>query len=113
VGYFLIVIITTEQSKGVIKFINSFLGTINILLNLEVGDTSRLEHVKRMILEDKPLYTSDQQYVNSLAITYIQDYQTKVDSEQPKLFVSCRNCSTGISVYKILYFMRDKTKQRI
>ncbi len=81
-----------------IKFINSFLDTVNILLNLQVGDVSRLEHVKRMILEDKPLYTSDQQYVENLAITYIKDYKIKKtdDVEQPKLLVNCRNCSTGI-----------------
>lgn len=78
-----------------IKFTDSVLDTVNILLNLEVGDTSRLEHVKKMILEDKPLYTSDQQYVNSLAIIHIQDYQTKIDVEQP-ILVNCRNCSTGI-----------------
>ena len=86
----------TEQSKVVIKFTDSFLDAVNILLNLEVGDTSRLEHVKRMILEDKPLYTSDQQYVENLAITYIKEYQTKTDVEQSKILVNCRNCSTGI-----------------
>ena len=86
----------TKQSKVVIKFTNSFLDIVNILLNLEVGDISRLEHVKRMILEDKPLYTSDQQYVESLAITYIKEYQIKKDSEQPELLVNCHNCSTSI-----------------
>ncbi|HEY4680851.1 MAG TPA: zinc ribbon domain-containing protein [Nitrosarchaeum sp.] len=90
---FLIVSVITEQSKVVIKFTGSILDTVNVLLNLQVGDMSRLEHVKRMILEDKPLYSSDQQYVNSLAATYIADYQT--DEAQPVL-VNCRNCSTSI-----------------
>jgi hypothetical protein len=79
----------------VIKFTDSILDTVNILLNLQVGDISRLEHVKKMILEDKPLYSSDQQYVNSLAATYIADYQAKTDEVQPVL-VNCRNCSTSI-----------------
>jgi hypothetical protein len=91
------VIKITEQTKVVIKFTNSFLDTVNILLNLEVGDTSRLEHVKRMILEDKPLYTSDQQYVKNLANTHIKDYEIKTDDvAQVKSLVRCRNCSTSI-----------------
>ncbi len=79
-----------------IKFTDSFLDTVNNLLNLEVGDTSRLEHVRNMILEDKPLYTSDKQYVQNLAVTYIKDYQTETDVKQPRLLVNCRNCSTSI-----------------
>ncbi|MGI0057325.1 MAG: hypothetical protein ACREAK_08130 [Nitrosarchaeum sp.] len=86
----------TEQSKVVIKFTDSLLDTINILLNLEVGDTSRLEHIKDMILKDKPLYTSDKQYVQNLASIYINDNQTKTDTEQPRLLINCRNCSTSI-----------------
>jgi len=78
-----------------IEFTNSFLETVNILLNLQVGDISRLEHVKRMILEEKPLYTSDQQYVENLAATYIKNYQKAEELVQPKL-INCRNCSTSI-----------------
>jgi len=93
---FLIVIAITEQTKVVIKFTDSFLETINILLDLQVGDTSRLEHIKKMSLEDKPLYKSDQQYVQSLAITYNIDYQKKsIDEEQLKL-INCRTCSSSI-----------------
>ena len=93
---FLIVSIITEQFKVVIKFTNSFLDTVNILLNLKVGDTARLEHVKRMIQEGKPLYSSDKQYVNSLAETYITDNQIKTNVEQPAVLIKCRNCSTSI-----------------
>ncbi len=93
---FLIVSIITEQFKVVIKFTNSFLDTVNILLNLKVGDTARLEHVKRMIQEGKPLYSSDKQYVNSLAETYITDNQIKTNVEQPAVLINCRNCSTSI-----------------
>lgn len=95
---FLIVSKVTEQSKVVIKFTDSILDTVNILLNLQVGDTSRLEHVKRMILEDKPLYSSDRQYVSNLANIYI-DYQTKTedvaDNAKTEL-AKCNNCGTGI-----------------
>ena len=85
----------TEKPKVVIKITESFLETINILLNLQVGDISRLEHVKRMILENKPLYTSDEKYVKNLAETYIKDHQIEID-ELPKL-INCRNCSTSIT----------------
>jgi hypothetical protein len=85
----------TEKPKVVIKITESFLDTIDILLNLQVGDLSRLEHVKRMILENKPLYTSDEKYVESLAEIYIKDHQTK-EIESPKL-INCRNCSTSIT----------------
>ncbi|PJB96759.1 MAG: hypothetical protein CO079_09155, partial [Nitrosopumilales archaeon CG_4_9_14_0_8_um_filter_34_10] len=67
----------TEKPKVVIKITESFLDTVNILLNLQVGDLSRLEHIKRMILEKKPLYTSDEKYVENLAFTYIKDHQTE------------------------------------
>lgn len=92
---FLIAIKITEQSKVVIKFTDSILDKVNILLNLQVGDTSRLEHVKKMILEDKPLYSSDKQYVENLASMYINDNQEKTESEESVL-VNCRNCSTAI-----------------
>jgi hypothetical protein len=79
----------------VIKFPNSILDNVNILLNLQVGDISRLEHVKKMILEDKPLYSSDKQYVENLASMYINDNQEKTKLDEPVL-VNCRNCSTAI-----------------
>ena len=92
---FLIAITIIEQTKVVIKFTNSFLEIIDILLDLQVGDTSRLEHIKKMILENKPLYTSDQQYVHSLAKSYNINYQNSID-ETPSRLVNCRTCSTSI-----------------
>lgn len=85
----------TEKPKVVINITESFLDTIDILLNLQVGDLSRLEHVKRMILENKPLYTSDEKYVKNLAETYIKDHQIE-EIKSPKL-INCRNCSTSIA----------------
>ncbi|MFB5606127.1 MAG: zinc ribbon domain-containing protein [Nitrosarchaeum sp.] len=80
-----------------IKIPDSILDTIDILLDLQVGDTSRLEHIKKMILENRPLYASDQQYVSNLASTYNVNRQIKEMhySEQPKL-INCRNCSKSI-----------------
>lgn len=85
----------TEKPKVVIKITESFLDTIDILLNLQVGDLSRLEHVKRMIQENKPLYTSDEKYVENLAKIYINDHQIE-ETKTPKL-INCRNCSTSIT----------------
>jgi hypothetical protein len=48
-----------------------------------------------MILEEKPLYTSDKQYVQNLANTYIKNNQ-KTNFEQSDMLVNCRNCSTSI-----------------
>jgi len=93
---FLIVIAITELTKVVIKFTDSFLETINILLDLQVGDTSRLEHIKKMILDDKPLYRSDQQYIQSLSITYNIDYQKKPIVEEQSKMINCRTCSSSI-----------------
>jgi hypothetical protein len=54
----------------VIEVSDSFLDTVEVLINLKVGDTARLEHVKNMILEEKPLYASDRHYVENLAKTF-------------------------------------------
>lgn len=93
---FLIVFQITEQTKVVIKITDLLLNTIDILLDLQVGDTSRLEHIKKMILENKQLYASDQQYVQSLATSYNIGDQKKIDvTEQIKL-INCRTCSSSI-----------------
>lgn len=93
---FLIVFLITEQTKVVIKITNSLLDTIDILLDLQVGDTSRLEHIKKMILENKQLYVSDQQYVQSLAITYNIGDQKKIDNPEQIKLINCRTCSSSI-----------------
>jgi len=94
---FLIVIAITEQTKVVIKFTDSFLETIDILLDLQVGNASRLEHIKKMILDNKPLYKSDEQYIQSLSITYNIGYQKKPTVEEQSKMINCRTCSSSIS----------------
>lgn len=79
-----------------IKFTDSFLDKVNILLNLQVGDASRLEHIKNMISEEKPIYTTDKQFVENLAGTYIKDHQPMTDVKQSEELINCRNCSTSI-----------------
>lgn len=65
-------------------------------MDLQVGDTSRLEHIKKMILENKQLYSSDQQYIQSLATTYKVDDQKKIDDSVQKKLINCRTCSSSI-----------------
>jgi len=78
----------------VIEFTNSLLEQIDILLNMQVGDLIRLEYIKKMILDGKPLYSSDKQYVENLAQKHLQkDYQNAEPySVQPKLDSKCWNC---------------------
>jgi len=88
--------IITKQTKVVIKFTDSFLDKVNILLNLQVGDALRLEHIKNMISEGKPIYTTDKQFVENLAGMYIKDHQPMIDIKQSEEWINCRNCSTSI-----------------
>jgi hypothetical protein len=82
----------------VIEFTNSFLEQVDILLNLQVGDLIRLEYIKKTILDGKPLYSSDKQYVEHLTQKYIQkDYQnTESFAEQPKY--KCWNCEKSLDL---------------
>jgi len=48
------------------NFSNSLLDKIEYLLRLQVGDISRLKHIKQSILENKKLYNSDIEYVKNL-----------------------------------------------
>lgn len=80
-----------------IEVSDSFLDTIEMLINLKVGDTARLEHVKNMILEEKPLYVSDRHYVENLAKNYNIEYQ-KTEDNRPDVLVNCRHCSTSIPI---------------
>ena len=78
---------------------NSFLGMVTSLLELQVGDVSRLEHIKKTILENKSLYASDQRYVENLAIKYNISNSTKTDeSDKGKFTIKCHRCNADISV---------------
>ncbi|MGI9566722.1 MAG: zinc ribbon domain-containing protein [Nitrosopumilus sp.] len=49
-----------------VDFSQSLLEKIEYLLNQDIGDSSRLEHIKKSIAENKKLYNSDIQYVEEL-----------------------------------------------
>ena len=49
-----------------VDFSQSLLEKIEYLLNQDMGDISRLEHIKKSIVENKKLYNSDIQYVKEL-----------------------------------------------
>jgi uncharacterized membrane protein len=78
----------------VIEFTNSLLEQVDILLHMQVGDLIRLEYIKKMILDGKPLYSSDKQYVEHLTQKYTnQDYQNiESYTPQPKYDSKCWNC---------------------
>ena len=54
------------------------------LLNLGVGDTGRLEHIKSALEENKILYSSDRMYVEKLIEQYIQ-HEDKLESPKDSL----------------------------
>ena len=58
----------------------SLLEKIERLANLRVGDASRLEHIRRCIIENKKIYNSDIQYIKELE-TRLQVNQTKSTNE--------------------------------
>jgi len=79
----------------VIEFTNSLLNEIDILLNLRVGDLIRLEYIKKMLLDNKPLYTSDRQYLENLIDKYIKnENQDSKNYDQIPFETNCWNCET-------------------
>jgi hypothetical protein len=83
----------------VIEFTDTLLQKIEKLLNLQVGDLSRLTYIQKMILNNKPLYTTDQQYVESLINKYIKNTQldTEINVKETKEDIQCWNCRKDIS----------------
>lgn len=82
-----------------IEFTDTLLQKIEKLLNLQVGDLSRLTHIQKMVLDNKPLYTTDQQYVESLINKYIKSSQidTEISVKEAKEGIQCWNCRKDIS----------------
>ena len=67
---------------------------IERLTNLGMGDASRLEHIRRCIVENKKIYNSDIQYLQELETRFL-DNQTKNPNEPPSgdSGVLCWRCS--------------------
>lgn len=84
-----------------IEFTNSFLNDIDILLNLRVGGLIRLEYIKKMIIDNKPLYSSDRQYLENLIEKYIKHtsktYEPQISNPAYSEF-KCWNCETVLSL---------------
>jgi hypothetical protein len=82
----------------VIEITNTLLQKVEILLDLQVGDLSRLTHIRKMILDNKTLYTTDQQYIENLTNRYLKNNQNKESDnfEEIKHRDQCRNCKTDI-----------------
>jgi ribosome assembly protein YihI (activator of Der GTPase) len=66
---------------------NKILSKIQNLINLETGDPMRLKHIYDTISKNKPLYISDQQYLeNTLNSNLVKDEDiSSVDERRNKL----------------------------
>lgn len=60
---------------------NDLLETVNLLINKQIGDLARLEHIKRTLEQNKTLFTSDREYVDSLVKHH---FNQKFDTDQKK-----------------------------
>jgi len=75
----------------------TLLEQIENLLNNNMGDSSRLEHIKKSITENKKIYNSDIQYVEELE-TKMTEKITKRPTEhhQDDFSILCWNCKKGL-----------------
>jgi len=71
------------------NFSKSLLKRIEILLDLRVGDISRLEHIRESIVENKKLYNSDIEYVEKLELHNLKNLS---ESSNENYSVSDRLC---------------------
>jgi hypothetical protein len=80
------------------KFTQSLLEKIEYLLNQNLGDRSRLEHIKKSIIENKKIYNSDIDYVEWLETKKQDSFpeNTKKDFFQP-CDNSCWKCKKEIT----------------
>ena len=66
----------------------SLLDQVNILINMNVGDAYRLEHIKLMLKQKRTVYGSDRVYLDHLIYEYIEQIKTqkqlaKIRGEDP------------------------------
>ena len=74
------------------NFSKSLLDKIEYLLKLQVGDISRLEHIKQSILENKKLYNSDIEYVENLTQKNTKIFPENFDKDFSTTDFSCWRC---------------------
>jgi hypothetical protein len=68
--------------------LQSLLDQVNILINMNVGDAYRLEHIKLMLKQKRTVYGSDRVYLDHLIYEYIEQIKTqkqlaKIRGEDP------------------------------
>lgn len=69
---------------------NSLLDKIDILLKCDMGDATRLLHIKQVILDNKKLYDSDRNYVENLTKKYFGNQIRNDNVEEAK--TKCWGC---------------------
>jgi len=71
----------------------TLLEKIENLLNNNIGDISRLEHIKKSIAENKKIYNSDIQYVEELEIKRIESItKNPTEHHSDDVSILCWNC---------------------
>lgn len=71
----------------------TMLEKIENLLNNNIGDSSRLEHIKKSIVENKKIYNSDIQYVEELETKRLEKLTESSHKYHPDVLdVTCWNC---------------------
>lgn len=72
----------------------SLLEKIENLLDSNIGDSSRLEHIKKSIAENKKIYNSDIQYVEELETKRVTENSNKHRPDD--LGITCWKCGKGL-----------------
>ena len=80
------------------EFTNSFLKKIEDFLSREIGDATRLRHIRQSLVDNKKLYNSDIQYVKELEKKN-PDYTDVLSEENQKDPIkSCWNCKQELGL---------------
>ncbi|MCE2507528.1 MAG: hypothetical protein J4F36_13895 [Nitrosopumilaceae archaeon] len=67
------------------------LENVEKLIDLGVGDVSRLQHIKHILEENKILYSSDADYLNKLIQEYIEKSETPENPSDSSENMSIKN----------------------
>ncbi len=77
----------------------TLLDKIENLLNDNLGDSSRLEHIKKSIVENKKIYNSDIQYVEELEARRAERLKTSNERHPDDSDMTCWKCEKGLAQY--------------
>ena len=91
----------------------TLLDKIENLLNDNLGDSSRLEHIKKSIVENKKIYNSDIQYVEELEARRAENLKTSDEHHPDNFDMVCWKCGRGLAQYsKFCSFCGVRQDQR-